>query len=275
MFAACASPCETYCCLNQIQIFSYFTGVSILQSHELKFIVDKSRSKISTSFSKLCISIEERLPHSAIFTIQRCKRLVITLYPSTCDGTERHNFVDSVLYGCETAADIFDRMGEHKLLDPLRYPIVEALVNTFLSDDSDLAKQLRQYKVDLGGYTLECKIEDYLSRLDLRQLPQPDLFCELTGKAHTNDSSLIFVVRLWDELSDILHLPLGLYNIVTGCVCITWIFPAFLIPHVVREISKCHPFFKENEFLWVKLNSCQVYPTIDPEMRPAIPWSHS
>ncbi len=96
-------------------------------------------------------------------------------YPSTCDGIECHNFVDSVLYECETAADVFDRMSEHKLLGPLRYSIVEALVHTFLPDDDDLVKQLRQYEVDLGGYTLECKIEEYLSCLDLRQLPQPDL----------------------------------------------------------------------------------------------------
>ncbi len=234
-----------------------------------------NRSKISASFLKLRISIEERLSKSASFTVRRFKSLVRTSYPSARDGTERDNFIDSVLYGCETAADVLDRLIEHKLLDPLQYSIVEALVNTFLPDDGDLNKQLQQYKVDLGGYTLECKIEEYLHHLDLRYLPQPGLFCELTGKKRTTESSLQFVVRLWDELSDILHLPLSLYNIVTGCVCITWIFPAFLIPHVVRKMGKCHPFFKKNEFLWVKLNSCQMYPTIDPEVRPAIPWSHS
>ncbi len=247
-----------------------FTGAFVLQSHEFKFIVAMNRSKISASFLKLRISIEERLSKSASFTVRHFKSLVRESYPSTCDGTERDNFIDSVLCECETAADIFDRMSEHKLLDPLRYPIVKHLVNTFLPDDGDLMKQLQQYKEDLGGYTLECKIEDYLRRHDLRQLPEPDLFCELTGKKRTNESSLQFVVRLWDELSDILHLPLSLYNVVIGCVCITWIFPAFLIPHVVREIAKCHPFFEENEFLWVKLNSCQVYPTIDPQVRPVL-----
>ncbi len=229
-----------------------------------------SRSKISTSFLKLRMSIEERLTKSASFTVERFKSLVRMSYPSSCDGTERDNFINCVLYGCETAADVFNRMSEHKLLDPLQYHFVKALVEAFLPGDGDLVKQLQQYKVDLGGYILECKIEDYLSRHDLRQLPEPDEFCELIGKVPTNES-LQFVVHLWNELSDILHLPLGLYNMVTGCVCITWIFPAFLTPHVVREITKCHPFFKENEFLWVKLNSCQVYPTIDPEVRPTNP----
>ncbi len=227
-----------------------------------------SRSQIGASFLKLRISIEKRLSNSASFTVEHFKSLVRETYP---DETERDNFINSVLCGCETAADIFSRMSEHKQLDFLRYPIVNTLVSTFFPDDGDLVKQLKQYKEDLEGYTLECKIEDYLPYLDLQQLPQPDLFRELTGKVRTNESSLQFVIRLWDELSAILHIHLGLCNMVKGCVCITWIFPAFLIRHVVREIAKSHPFLKENEFIWVKLNSCQVYPTIDPEVRPTNP----
>ncbi len=175
-----------------------------------------SRSKITASPLKLRMSIEERLSKSASFTVRRFKSLVRASYPSTSDGTERDNFIDSVLYGCETTADILDRLIEHKLLDPLQYSFVEALINTFLPDDGDLAKQLQHYRVDLGGYTLECKIEDYLRCHDLRQLPEPDLFSEQIGLKFTNDSSLQFVARLWDELSDIVHLPLGFYNLVTG-----------------------------------------------------------
>ncbi len=193
-------------------------------------------------------------------------------YPSTCDGTECDNFINRVLYGCKTAAEVFNRLTEHNLLTPFQYSIIEALVNKFLPDDGEFAKQIQQYEVDLGGYISERKIEEYLS---CHGLPDPDLFCKLIGKIHTDESSLHslqFIINLWKKLSTILNFAPTIYKMAKGCVCITWIFPAFLIPHVVREIAKSHPFFKENEFLWVKLNSCQVYPTIDPEVRPTIPY---
>ena len=256
-------------------------GLSQSQQLMLKHMESVNLMKIKQKFSGLRLATKTRLEQSACLNVCDFKHLLIDLFSTVLDHTELKYLVDTVLYGCTSVADIFNNITEHQLWDHINPDILVYLVKHFAPDDDDdeLKQLVEQYDNALGGFVIQCSIQEYLlkssllcSNCDIQELPEPELFAQLSIKINTPDilkESLNYVVELWESFSKRLQVPkpaLILHGIANECLCVTWMIPGFLIPQITKEVGQCRPFFEQRQFSWVKLNNFQVYPFVDPKV---------
>ena len=210
-------------------MFYLFTDVVIAIAQRNNQMI---RGKFSTLLTKSLMRLQSRN-----ISIEEVQTFIVTMYsaPNSRDGSD---MVTTVVGSARSLDEIFHALSKYKVWDYLNYYLLQAIIETFASDDKELNDMMKRYQQDLTGHILTLKIQTYLETTsnkhpvamsesdnlaDLESLPPiQKLFKRLSVMVDSNitEASLRYVNNLWRSLAIQFGLPqpsVILYNIAQVC----------------------------------------------------------
>ena len=175
-------------------------------------------------------------------------------------------FVSQVLGKAQNVCEILQSLIIYGLLDYKNIDILRLIVEHYASDNSEVRRELREYKEQLVGHILMIKIIDYLNAKEQQIVsePVPNLLDELSFKvkAEVTKKTLKYVSELRVSLAYQVKLPaaaLLFHGVARGCVEITWLLPFHLTDFTTRRLQESTDYFREKSILRVTIAGRCVY----------------
>ena len=175
-------------------------------------------------------------------------------------------FVSQVLGKAQNVCDILQSLIIYGLLDYKNIDILCLIVEHYASDNSEVRRELREYKEQFAGHILVIKIIDYLNAKEQQSMskPIPNLLHELSAKvkAKVTEKTLKYVSELRESLAYQVELPaetLLFHGVAKGCVEITWLLPFHLTDFTTRRLQESTDYFREKSILRVTIAGRCVY----------------
>ena len=188
-------------------------------------------------------------------------------------------FVSQVLGKAQNICEILQSLIIYGLLDYKNIDILRLIVEHYASDNSEVRRELSEYKEQLAGHILMIKIIDYLNAKKQQSTsePVPNLLDKLSVKvkAKVTDETLKYVSELRESLAYQVKLPveaLLFRGVARGCVEITWLLPFHLTDFTTRRLLESTDYFREKSILRVTIAGRCVYEDLlsvpDEEIKP-------
>lgn len=175
-------------------------------------------------------------------------------------------FVSQVLGKAQNVCEILQSLIIYGLLDYKNIDILRLIIEHYASDNSEVRRELREYKEQLVGHILMIKIIDYLNAKEQQIVsePVPNLLDELSFKvkAEVTKKTLKYVSELRVSLAYQVKLPaaaLLFHGVARGCVEITWLLPFHLTDFTTRRLQESTDYFREKSILRVTIAGRCVY----------------
>ena len=161
-------------------------------SDSVKSQVREDSVKMVTKFSSLRIQTERYLDSIAV----KVTALVTCIVDLESITYPDQNTVLTELRALNDVSDVFAFLVDRKLVSFLQYNIIEHIIVNFCSENEELAKMLKDYKLDFNNYVKRCICESSL--FEERKL------IEFDGKSDSRPMLVLVTDHSWDKFKPLM-----------------------------------------------------------------------
>ena len=169
--------------------------------------------------------------------------------------------------------NVFEAITRHGLWGSLHYTPLVRIVRKFGAGDHEMEVLIQDYQKDLKAYTIVARIEDCIDSVldDCAAQSQVNsakydrrYHCPVEWKTDFVDHSLQHLTDVWRMFSKQYLVPDSpptalLDRVRRGCVSVTWLVPAYLIPRLIKGMNIDITFFRNHRILKVTVAGEVVY----------------
>ena len=170
--------------------------------------------------------------------------------------------------------EIFEAITQNGLWDYFNYSPLVNIVKRYGAGDTEMKDWIQNYRKDVKSYLSLVKVKDFFEpELDNCMVPSPaekakydrEYCCPMEWKIDLDDNCCLqYLADVWEAFSGHYLMPDSpptalLDRIRTGCVCIKWLVPSYLIPQLVKTVMIDTTFFQKHRILKVTVGEQCIY----------------
>ena len=230
-----------------------------MQSKKAAFAFE-NRQVINGKFADLVTNTHRRMLENRIDVDEVQLFAAIVFPPGDCIPQSPTNLTE-----------IFKAITHHGLWDFHHYTPLVQIVQKFGAGDPEMEGWIQDYKKDLKAYTIVVSIEECIdfdtctvhSEVDIAKY-DTRYNIPVDWKTDFVDHSLQHLIKVWKMFSDQYLVPDSpptalLDRVRRGCVSVTWLVPAYLIPELIKRVKIDILFFRKHRILKVTVAGEVVY----------------
>ena len=144
---------------------------------------------------------------------------------------------------------------------------IEVICNEFGKGDQELAKMLKNYKVELAGYYATTKIIKWMKKHSNYDEEIYEMaYCKTLRvklRVQVSQKCLDYIEELWSSIETYLYLPqlpALLISICEGCIEVAWLIPTKVAREIQEKAGSLVKVAQEFPLITVKLDGQILYP---------------
>ena len=216
----------------------------------------------------------QAIPDPEKFSSRKCMDEITRMLDEPCDISQlftvvtRENLWDEFSF-CFENSTVYSRRG-----------LLEAVIKTFANKNTEVHRDLQQYKKAFSSYTIGTTIAKYVAEVESvtqedkrrfnpykRNQKYKNILSKFKVKLRkegvtVRNTSLHYITELWNSIADELRADIWVATvdkIKEGCIAITWLIPSHWRSHIMSRVPECKEFYVANGIVRVKLDGLVLY----------------